>query len=158
MRPAKDYTGHRFERLVALRRIGRAPNGVAIWSCRCDCGNQKEVSQSNLVSGHVRSCGCLAIDVSTKHAMTESAEYRAWQHMKERCSNRRVHNYHRYGGRGIKVCDRWLESFENFLSRYGAAAIIGIFAGPVPEPRRQLRTPQLSLGDGQAGDAQPAHQ
>jgi hypothetical protein len=51
--------------------------------------------------------------------MTESAEYRAWQHMKERCSNRRVHNYHRYGGRGIKVCDRWQESFENFFADMG---------------------------------------
>jgi hypothetical protein len=115
----KNYEGHVFSRLTAVRRLGRATNGVAIWLCRCECGNEKEVTQSNLVSGNVRSCGCLVIDTFTTHAMTDSAEYRAWCHMKERCSNRRVHNYHRYGGRGIRVCDRWVDSFENFLADMG---------------------------------------
>lgn len=119
MRPAKNYSGHRFGRLTALERIGRQPNGVAVWRCKCECGAQKEVTQSNLVSGNVRSCGCLVVDTFTTHGMTDSPEYRAWCHMKERCSNPRVHNYHRYGGRGIRVCDRWLNSFENFLADMG---------------------------------------
>lgn len=118
-RPAKDYTGARFSRMLVIDRRGRQPNGVAVWLCRCDCGNEKEVTQSNLVSGNVRSCGCLAKDTVVTHGMTASPEYRAWAHMKERCSNPRVHNYNRYGGRGIKVCDRWLNSFENFIADMG---------------------------------------
>jgi hypothetical protein len=55
----------------------------------------------------------------TTHGLTASPTYRSWQHMKRRCCEVTHHNYYRYGARGIKVCDRWLESFENFLADMG---------------------------------------
>src|SRR5690606_6056327 len=76
------------------------------------------------------------------HAMTRSPEYRAWQHMRERCSNPRVHNYHRYGGRGIKVCDRWANSFENFLADMG----------PRPSPEHSLDRYPNPDGDYEPGN------
>lgn len=133
---AKDYSGHRFGRLIALDRIGRQKNGVAVWRCRCDCGAEKDVTQANLVSGMVRSCGCLVVDTFTTHGMTDSPEYRAWCHMKERCSNPRVHNFHRYGGRGIRVCERWIDSFENFLADMGER----------PSPRHTLERKDRDKG------------
>jgi len=58
-------------------------------------------------------------DTMTKHGMTESPEYRIWCGMKDRCGNPQYPKYHRYGGRGIRVCDRWQNSFENFYVDMG---------------------------------------
>ena len=73
----------------------------------------------------VRSCGCLRIELQKnrppriKHGKWKTRGYHIWQHMKARCSNPNRSYYHRYGGRGIKVCDRWLNSFENFYKDMG---------------------------------------
>lgn len=93
--------------------------------CQCNCKQKtrKEVAQRILRSGESQSCGCLrferCLQAVTKHNMYKTPEYRAWQHIKDRCLNSKTKGYKNYGGRGIKVCDRWLNSFVDFLSDIG---------------------------------------
>lgn len=89
---------------------------------RCSCGVEKSVRADHLKAGKIQSCGCLRFNSKTTykvtHGMTESTEYEIWSSMKKRCNNPNNAAYKNYGGRGIKVCERW-ESFENFLSDMG---------------------------------------
>lgn len=88
----------------------------------CSCGVKKDVRVDHLKSGKILSCGCArSLSVTTyknRHGMTESTEYEIWCSMKKRCNNPNNAAYKNYGGRGIKVCERW-EVFENFLSDMG---------------------------------------
>ena len=118
-----DLTGERFGRLVALRYSGLR-NQKRLWLCRCDCGNQKEVRVEKLRSGATKSCGCLQVEAShrpkrVKHGKYQTAEYQTWISMRKRCRYNGNASYKRYGGRGIGVCDRWLNSFENFYADMG---------------------------------------
>ena len=87
----------------------------------CDCGSTKLINFSNVKSGKVVSCGCYRKEslLNRKHDLSDSPEYKSWSHMKERCYSENCKDYENYGGRGIKVCDRWLESFENFYEDMG---------------------------------------
>jgi hypothetical protein len=121
--PIKDITGQRFGNLTAEKFSCRR-NGYTYWLCRCDCGNTKETKQMCLNSGSTRSCGCLwhgsgENNANYKHGKMHTAEYNTWLRMKQRCYNENTHYYKNYGGRGITVCDRWLESYENFLADMG---------------------------------------
>lgn len=115
----KDHTGKPFGRLKALRLSKQTEKGHAVWLCECDCGAIKEVLAQRLVTGKTKSCGCLHKELKEKHGMSESSEYTSWVKMKQRCYNTRYLYYEDYGGRGIKVCDRWKDSFENFYEDMG---------------------------------------
>jgi len=118
----KDLTGKAFCRLLVLAYAGRDKWHKTRWLCRCDCGTKKVVSGSHLGSGATLSCGCLAETRRANrrtHGLTHSPEWNTWVAMKERCSNPRQTAWGRYGGRGIKICDRWIGSFENFLADMG---------------------------------------
>lgn len=120
----KDISGKKFGSLVAISRLPNKKTN-AVWLCRCDCGQEIPVFLSNLSRGHTQSCGCtkkerISIKNSTHGLSKTSAEYNSWLSMKSRCYNPNNQDYHLYGGRGISVCDRWLNSFENFLSDMGA--------------------------------------
>lgn len=94
-------------------RHGRA------WICKCDCGVDRLVTESKLKSGHTKSCGCLQrkqlVARQTKHGRYYEDEFRAWSNMKKRCSDPRFARW--YGG--VSVCDRWLASYDDFLSDVG---------------------------------------
>lgn len=120
----RDDLGKRFARLVAIKHVTGSNPKRYIY--QCDCGNQKEAYAGNVRSGNVRSCGCLRSELTsareTTHGhsrnYTSSPEFRCWMSMRTRCSNQKLRCYPRYGGRGIRVCDRWQE-FENFLADMG---------------------------------------
>ena len=117
-----DLTGMRFGRLFVIGRAGTSKRGQAVWTCACDCGNLSKALGASLRSGHCKSCGCLhddkarerAVARNTTHKQTYSRLYRVWCNMKARCSNPNHRFFHRYGGRGITVCNEWMNSFEAF--------------------------------------------
>lgn len=114
--------GKKFGRLLVIRQLGFSPDGSVIWECLCDCGASINAVAFKLRNGHTKSCGCLVRDLATKHGHNtgagKSAEYHSWDAMKQRCLNPKHRRFIDWGGRGIKVCDRWL-SFENFLQDMG---------------------------------------
>ncbi len=120
-----DLAGDRFGRLVVKRRKGRI-RSEATWLCQCDCGNEKVVASRLLRDGTVQSCGCLRAILyefipspRITHGMSHTKEHQAWNSMKLRCHDPGNSNYPRYGARGIRVCKRWRESFENFFADMG---------------------------------------
>ena len=116
-----DMQGMRFGRLVVLRRDG-TKGKAATWECLCDCGNHCVTAGGSLRKGRSVSCGCWKREgyggACRTHADTHSPEHNTWSKIIGRCKNKNDNAYHRYGGRGITVCDRWLK-YENFLSDMG---------------------------------------
>jgi hypothetical protein len=129
--------GQRFGRLVVVSRY--QCSGEARYNVRCDCGTEKTVSSVCLRRGTSRSCGCLKKDLAVVHGHASrhaaSTEYLAWCGMRARCENPNSISWADYGGRGIKVCERW-EKFENFL----------LDMGKKPNPRLTLERRDNSLG------------
>lgn len=118
-----DLTGKKFGRLTVISFHEMMSTGHSRWLCRCECGNKKIVQYANLKSGSVQSCRCLNRESVRKsnstHKMKGTSVYYAWNSMKQRCLNSSCRNYPLYGARGIFVCERWLESFENFYADMG---------------------------------------
>lgn len=85
-------------------------------NCVCDCGTKRIVDWGRLIHGHTRSCGCKANGKT--HGMSKTKTHIVWKSMRNRCNGPSQDSYHLYGGRGIRVCERW-DSFENFLSDMG---------------------------------------
>lgn len=113
-----DISSKRFDRLVVIS-FAYMKNHSAHWSCICDCGNIKIVDGHSLRRGHTKSCGCLFKDSVITHNMTSSPEYTTWISMRRRCNEIKHIGYKDYGGRGIKVCEEWNNSFEVFLKDMG---------------------------------------
>ncbi len=116
-----DITGQRFARLLVLGFAGRERKHSK-WFCKCDCGSITKVSANQLRTDSTKSCGCLKDETTSKrnttHGMCGTPEYIAYGNMKMRCYNPNDARYSDYGGRGIKVCERW-HKFENFLADMG---------------------------------------
>src|SRR3972149_2273014 len=114
-------TGDKFFRLTILKVF---KSGM-YWRCEClcDCGKIKIVAERHVREGATQSCGCLqkerVRESETKHGDCYSTEYKSWSGMIQRCNNPRDIKYKNYGGRGIKVCERWRNSYENFLEDVG---------------------------------------
>jgi hypothetical protein len=117
-----DLTRKTFGRLLVLNLWGRTKRGQAIWWCRCVCGNEKPILGYSLSNGDSQSCGCLHKEKMTKHGQHKkgerTSEYTVWDAMMQRCANSKHKSWKRYGGRGIKVCDRW-HDFQNFYIDMG---------------------------------------
>lgn len=122
-----DLSGLKFSSLLVLKDVGNNKHGRAIWECICDCGNHTIVEGAALRIGKSKSCSCKSKSrlgsVSITHGHTigkkYSSEYNCWIHMKGRCYNTKNKSYPDYGGRGIKVCDRWVNDFNLFLLDMG---------------------------------------
>lgn len=119
IRLTEDLTGQRFGRLTPLYRNPIEKGVQTNWRCRCDCGNEVDVTQSNLKHGLIQSCGCLHRSLLGEkrrtHGMSNSKLYMAWLNMKARCHNANRREYKNYGGRGITVCNEWNKSSEKFV-------------------------------------------
>lgn len=109
----QDLSGQRFVHLVVLDRVGSNKRGLALWRCRCDCGNESIVTTANLKSGNSTTCGC-GKRRKAIHGMIHTRLYATWSHLVDRCRNEHNKSFANYGGRGIKVCAEWLNSFEAF--------------------------------------------
>lgn len=122
----QDLTGRRFCRLIVSKRAPTR-NKATMWWCRCDCGKTTRVAAAHLSNNHTRSCGCLmreftanlAFKHGAKRRVNPAPEYIAWRSIKTRCYNPKNHAYPRYGGRGIKMCDSWLNDPIQFMKDVG---------------------------------------
>ena len=110
--------GKRFGRLNVIAEAGRSKTGLAMWECKCDCGNIAVVRGTHLRSGNIKSCGCIRREESsarkTTHGQRKTRLYRIWKNMKARCYFQKHEHFKNYGGRGISVCEEWRNSFEAF--------------------------------------------
>jgi hypothetical protein len=118
MRKVIDIAGQRFGRLVVQEFAGRIKN-TSMWFCKCDCGNTKRVNGHSLKIGVTRSCGCLMKEARIRHNQSRTPLYAIWLCIKQRCYNPNNPEYKNYGGRGIKMCDRWWYLFQNFYEDMG---------------------------------------
>lgn len=118
----QNLAGRVFGLLTVVRFAGRDSAKRAVWECRCACSAVLVVRAWNLKNGHQRSCGCMTEqwigEANTTHGRTRTRLYTAWNAMHERCRNPKNDEFHNYGGRGIRVCERW-SRFEAFLQDVG---------------------------------------
>ena len=117
---ANDLTGKTFGKLEVIG-VHDTGSRKTYYVCQCDCGNIKVVRADALISGATKSCGCIKkeqdkinLSANHKHKMSGTRIYETWQDMKRRCYNKQNARYDRYGGRGITVCDEWLNNFQSF--------------------------------------------
>ena len=110
--------GDKYNRLTAVQFDHRR-GSTQYWLFKCECGNKKVLQVNNVKSGNTKSCGCLKKGRIAIHGMSYSREHITWASMKARCCNKNAPDYKNYGGRGIKVCDRWKNSFKNFYKDMG---------------------------------------
>ncbi len=117
-----DITNQTFGRWTAVKRSASTACGDATWLCRCQCGKESIVRGETLRGGRSRSCGCgnpRNKGLPRIHGMSRTPEFNAWAAMKRRCCNQKNPSYKDYGGRGITVCEQWLNSFLNFYNDMG---------------------------------------
>lgn len=124
-----DLAGSRFGRLTVVEDTGERKHGQKVWLCSCDCGSTVKAQSGNLRSGNTKSCGCFQRDLSKERNKTHgetcgnnlTPEYSTWWSMIARCKYDSTHAYPWYGGKGIKVCNRWQgkSGYANFLEDMG---------------------------------------
>lgn len=127
-----DLVGKKFGRLLVIKRVENTKNGSSRWLCKCDCGKRTITTASHLKSGHTKSCGCLSKEVAKqkafnnkyfyKHGLSKDETFRRISYirtsMKSRCYKPTNNEYKYYGGRGIKVCNEWLDEENGVMNFY----------------------------------------
>lgn len=119
MKRAIDMMGKRFQALEVVEPAGVNSNGEALWRCVCDCGKQRIATGVGLRKGLLRSCGCENKPRPIVHGLFRTPEYRTLMGMIARCTNEKNQRYPEYGGRGITVCERWMNSMAAFYADMG---------------------------------------
>lgn len=121
----KNLKGQRFGRLIPTKmsKIRQNHRSYIVWRCNCDCGNVCEIKSCYLLSGDTVSCGCFHREVIRRpkiwiHGHASGSRptrlYTIWQQMNQRCENSNLAGFKNYGGRGIRVCEEWRDSFVRF--------------------------------------------
>ena len=136
-----ELVGKTFGRLTVIAKnpiLTASKNSQ--WDCVCVCGNRVVAIGSKLINGHTTSCGCFHLErmkeASVTHGLSRTPEYNSWLAMKQRCNNPQDAAYSRYGGRGILICERWENSFENFIHDMGLR----------PSPNHSIERKDNNLG------------
>jgi len=114
-----ELTGHRFGKLFV--ESFAYTNNISWWNCICDCGTKKIIRGNDLKWERVKSCGCIL----KTHGLRYNPIYTHWKDMHRRCKDVKHRNYKNYGGRGIKVCDRW-KDVKNFIEDMEPLYIVGL--------------------------------
>jgi hypothetical protein len=121
-----SIAGLKFNRLTAIEPTGKTKNGIIIWRCLCECGNETSVPSTSLRNQSIKSCGCFHKEVAAQqgastaiHGMSNSRLYRIWGNMKSRCYNKNASSFEHYGARGIQICESWINDFQAFLKDMG---------------------------------------
>jgi hypothetical protein len=115
-----DFSGLVFNRWTVLRK-----HSAGMYECRCACGTEAVVSIKNIRNGGSKSCGCLGREVARQRHLTHgerksrTPEYNAWMGAKRRCVDRKLKQFCDYGGRGIQMCQEWMDSYDAFLRDVG---------------------------------------
>lgn len=145
-----DPVGKKYNRLTVVSEAPRKGKYIRYMNCLCECGTAKLVKMSHLIDGRTKSCGCFHSEQSSKrtkmlhetgrintvtHGYAKSKIYGVYYSMIRRCSNPKANAYKDYGGRGIKVCGRWMASFENFFEDMGT-----------PKPKETIERLNNALG------------
>lgn len=124
-RTSLDLLNKKFNRLLVIEKTETRKSRSVVWKCICDCGEMTFVSAGSLKNGHTQSCGCLSRERLDEgrltHGKSKSREHNIWCGMKGRCLNTNKDSYPDYGGRGIKIHQTWINSFETFYSDMGPA-------------------------------------
>ena len=119
----QDLTGRHFGRWTVGAFAGyHSKTTAAMWHCKCECGVTRPIKANQLLTGGSKSCGCFSVDTAralfTKHGGSYDGRYEVWANMKQRCLNANHPSFAQYGGRGIRICERWL-AYENFAMDVG---------------------------------------
>ena len=114
----RSILGNTYERLTVLDEFKK--DNIEMCNCLCICGRKVTVRRGDLTSGKTKSCGCLAKEVKSKsnktHGLTKTRLHNIWGAMKQRCYYPKSSHYHKYGERGIIVCDEWKNDFMSFYN------------------------------------------
>lgn len=120
-----DLTGQRFGKLLVIKRAEINKKGGVWWLCKCDCGKNTIKLATKLKNGLVKSCGCLAVEKllerNTKHNLANTRIYKIYKGIIQRCYSISNPAYKNYGGRGIIICDEWLDKENGFMNFYNWA-------------------------------------
>ena len=123
MKQIKDLTGQKFGRLTVIKFYEKRKRNTGssykyYWLCRCQCGNKIIVDVDNLKNNSTKSCGCISKEkpAHITHGLTNTLLYGVWGGIKTRCLNKNYKKYKDYGGRGIIICDEWLNDFSSFYN------------------------------------------
>ena len=108
-------------RIIVVKQTGKDKYRNNMYLCECSCGKSFETTSTSIFNGRCKSCGCLKVETALKnmasfkkHGLAKTRPYQIWSNMKRRCYNHTDSEYKNYGGRGIKICDEWLEDFVSF--------------------------------------------
>jgi len=122
----ESYVGKKFSRLLIIEELAADLKKFGKYSgerflALCDCGRIKSVNKRAVLRGRVKSCGCLQPETASTHGLSKTRAYRVWMAMKQRCCNKDHWLYPRYGGRGIKICEKWkdVSVFCNWAKKNG---------------------------------------